>query len=129
MSNLTITNNDMGGVVYEAGDYSDETYTAAGAGTTPAGTILARITATGKVVDYDPAGAAGAEIPKLVLTYPVVAAGAGDIAIRALKSGKVVQEDLIVTGVGDPTVAELDQLRDFTLISKTVQELNILDNQ
>lgn len=90
------------------------------------------VAADGKMVPFVIAGAGGAQIPKAVLTYDVVAAGAGDEAIRNMVSGSLRKERLIIDADGDGsniTDAILDQLRDFTLVSTDVQELNVLDNQ
>ena len=90
------------------------------------------VAADGKLVPFAIAGAGGAQIPKAVLTYDVVAAGAGDESIRDMVSGSVRAERLIIDADGDAsniTDAILDQLRDYSLVSIDVQELNILDNQ
>lgn len=90
------------------------------------------VAADGNLTPFVIAGAGGAQIPKAVLTYDVTAAGAGDESIRDMVSGSVRAERLIIDADGDAsniTDAILDQLRDFSLISIDVQELNILDNQ
>ncbi len=90
------------------------------------------VAADGKLVPYIIAGAGGEQIPIAVLTYDVTAAGAGDEAIRDMVSGSVRKERLIIDADGDGsniTDAILDQLRDFSLVSIDVQELQILDNQ
>ena len=90
------------------------------------------VVADGKLVPYIVAGAAGEQIPKAILTYDVVAAGAGDETIRDMVSGSVRGNKLIIDADGDNsnvTDAILDQLRDYTLVTIDVQELNILDNQ
>ena len=90
------------------------------------------VAADGKMVPFVVAGAGGAQIPKQILTFEVVATGAGDEAIRAGVSGSYRKERLVIdgsaAGVGI-TDAIIDQLRDFSLIPIDVQELNILDNQ
>ena len=90
------------------------------------------VAADGKLVPFAIAGAGGAQIPKAVLTYDVVAAGVGDESIRDMVSGSVRAGRLIIDADGDAsniTDAILDQLRDYSLVSIDVQELNILDNQ
>ena len=70
-------------------------------------------------------------IPKAVLTYEATSTGAGDIAVRAMVSGYVKQELLIVDADGDAsniTNAIRDQLRDYGIIPQSVNELNIDDN-
>lgn len=90
------------------------------------------VVANGKMVPYAIAGAGGAQIPKGIVTYAVVAAGAGDEAIREMVSGSVRKERLIIDADGDGsniTDAILDELRSYTLVSIDVSELNIYDNQ
>lgn len=90
------------------------------------------VVANGKMVPYAIAGAGGAQIPKGIVTYDVVAAGAGDEAIREMVSGSVRKERLIIDADGDGsniTDAILDELRSYTLVSIDVSELNIYDNQ
>lgn len=133
MANLTITNLDTGSVIAESGNSRDELLTVAAAGTIAAGTILARSTSTDKLVIFVKGGTtAGNGIPKAVLTYDVVAAAAGDETIRALVSGTVRKERLIIAADGDASNVDdvvLDQLRDYNIDAKDVQELNNLDNQ
>jgi hypothetical protein len=133
MSNLTITNVDLGSVIFKDAELKDSTLTLAGAVTLKQGTILARNSSTLKLVPYVKGGAAnGNGIPKAILTYQIVSAGAGDISIRAMVSGSVRSERLVIFADGDASnvdAAVLDQLRDYSLISINVQELNILDNQ
>jgi len=90
------------------------------------------VAADGTLVVFAIAGAGGAQKPKAILTYDVVAAGAGDIPIRAGVKGLYRKERLIIDADGDGsniTDAILDQLRDFGLVPIDVQELNIQDNQ
>lgn len=132
MANLTVTNNDLGSVILKDAQFRDELLVFAGAATVVEGTILARVTASGKLTPFVIGGAGGAEIPKAILTYDVTAAGAGDEAIRAGVSGGYRKERLIVDADGDGsniTDAILDQLRDYGLVSIDVEELATLDNQ
>lgn len=90
------------------------------------------VAANGKMVPFVIAGAGGAQVPSQILTYDVVAAGAGDVAIRAGVAGKYRKERLVVDADGDAsniTDAILDQLRDYGLVPIDVSEQNILDNQ
>ena len=90
------------------------------------------VAADGKMVVFAVAGAGGAQTPKQIVTFDVVAAGAGDEAIRSGVAGSYRKERLVIdgsaAGVGI-TDAIIDQLRDFNLVPIDVQELNILDNQ
>jgi len=58
MSNLTITNNDLGSLIHASGVFRPETLALIGAQTVPAGRILARDSVSGKLVNYVPGGAA-----------------------------------------------------------------------
>lgn len=131
--NLTVTNVDVGSVIWETGEFRDSLLTVGGAVTVKEGTILARDSVSLKLVPYVKGGVTNENgIPKAVLTYEVVAAGAGDIAIRDMVSGKLRAERLVIDADGDASNIDakvLDQLRDFALVSIDVQELNILDNQ
>ena len=133
MANLTITNVDSGNVILKDGEFRDDLLTFAGAATVLEGTILARDSVSLKLVPFVKGGVTNENgIPKAVLTYDVVAAGAGDESIRDMVSGSVRAERLIIDADGDASnvdAAVLDQLRDYSLVSIDVQELNILDNQ
>lgn len=87
------------------------------------------VASDGKVYPYSATGLGGVQIPKFVLSYDVVATGAGDVPIRAVTAGKVRKERLVIHGGGTVTRALTDQLRDFTIVSQDVQNLSILDNQ
>ena len=89
-------------------------------------------TGSGKLVPFATDGVGGAQLPKAVLTYAVTATGAGDEKIRAMVSGTVRRERLVIAADGDAsnvTSAILDQLRDYGIDSVSVTELNDLDNQ
>ncbi|RLI84238.1 MAG: hypothetical protein DRP01_08290 [Archaeoglobales archaeon] len=132
MANLTNTNNDLGSVILQDAEFRDELLTLAGADTLLEGTILARSTASDKLVIFVKGGStAGNGVPKAVLTYQVVAAGAGDVSVRAMVGGAVRKERLVIDADGDDSNVDavvLDQLRDYGITSTDVQELNILDN-
>jgi hypothetical protein len=90
------------------------------------------VAADGDMVAYAVAGAGGAQVAKSVLTYEVTVTGAEDKPIRALKTGHVRKERLVIdgsaAGVGI-TNDIIDQLQDVSIIAQDVQELNQLDNQ
>ena len=128
-----VTNVDLGGVIYEGGEFRDSELTFAGAGTVLEGTILARDSVSGKLVPYVIGGATNENgIPKSVLTYEVTATGAGDAPVRDMITGTVRAAKLVVDADGDGsnlTPVILDELRDYSLVSVDTTELNILDNQ
>ena len=96
-----------------------------------ADTFTMAVVANGKMVPFVVGGVAGAGVPTAVISYDVVAAGAGDEPCRPAISGQVRKEKLIIDADGDGsniTDAILDLLRNFTIVSQDVQELNIADN-
>lgn len=130
MANLEITNNATNGVVIWDPVYQDETLLDAGGETYPAGTILGRITASGKLTKYTTAAVDGSEIPVAILQDELVLAAATDTPCRPIISGRVRRGDLLAD---DParviTDAESDALRDFTMIALSTTQLAELDNQ
>jgi len=130
---LTVTNVNVGNVILRDAEHRDELLTFAGAGTVLEGTILARDSVSLKLVPYVKGGVVNENgIPKAIMTYDVVAAGAGDETVRAMISGVVRKELLIIDADGDGSNIDsvvLDELRDYSMISIDVQELNIQDNQ
>lgn len=129
--NIRITNNDVGNVILSDAKFADDTLTDPAAPKTYAeGTILARNTASQKLVPFEPAGAGGNEIPITVLTYEIVEdAGGADIPVRVPQSGNMRREKLVIDAGGTVTQAMVDQLRNVSIIALSVKELNILDNQ
>lgn len=130
---MEITNNDIGSVVITKGRFRDDTFTAAAAKTYPAGTILARDSSTLKLIPYVKGGITNDNgIAKAVLTYDVVAAGAGDIPIRAMQNGELDASRFIIDADGDNTnvdIVEIEQLRDYMLVTVDVAQLSGYDNQ
>jgi len=96
-------------------------------------TATLTVVADGDVVIFAVAGAGGAQIPSMILTYEAVATGAEDQAQRAMVSGQVRREKLVIDADGTPgsgiTDDIVDELRDFGIIALSVDELNIQDNQ
>ena len=89
------------------------------------------VVANGKLVVFAIAGLGGAQFAVALVTYDVVAAGAGDEAIRAFVGGEVKKERLIIDADGDGsniTAAILDQLRDYSIIPIDAFELGRADN-
>lgn len=91
-------------------------------------TATLTVAADGDVVIFAVDGAGGAQIPSMVLTYEVVAAGAEDQAQRAMVSGEVRRGKLVIDAGGTVTDSIVDGLRDFGIVARSVDELNIYDN-
>jgi len=133
MADPVITNVDLGSVIFDGGVFRDELLTFAGAGTVLEGTILARDSVSELLVPFVKGGVANENgIPKALVTFDVVATGAGDVPIRAAVGGNFRKERLVIDADGDDSNVDdvvLDELRDYGLFATDVQELNILDNQ
>lgn len=132
MPNMTITNVKTGSVVLGNGQFSDFTLKVGASETAPEGLVLARVGAN--LVPYDPAAdATGAEIPRYVLTYAVETPASGEKRIRAMQSGEVIAERLVVGVAGVPgadvTDALIDGLKDNSIIVQSANQLAALDNQ
>ena len=129
MADPTITNNDVGQIAIEVSDFEHGLWTAGAADTLAAGTIMARITASGKWGIYDTGGAGGLGVACGVLTYEAVAGAAGDIPVAILVRGTVNSDRLLQDDAGAVTVAILDQLRSYGILGKSVLQVSQLDNQ
>ena len=129
MANMNVTDRSLIGVVMMGAVFADETLTATAAETWPAGAVLARLTATGKLVRFDPALATGAQIPLAVLTTPVTFAAAGDRAERPAISGTLRRGALVDSAGTALTQAAIDQLRGFTILALASYQTSSLDNQ
>ena len=133
MANLTTTNVDTGNVLLAYGEFRDYALTFAAAGTVSAGTILARNTSDQKLIPYVKGGSSnGNGVPAFVMTYDVVADAAGDEQVRALVSGVVRKERLIIAADGNASNIDnevIDGLRSVAIIPLDVFELLIQDNQ
>lgn len=131
MANLERQENTTTGVVLWEPRYEQNTLNASGALTYPEGTILGRITASNKLKDYEPGASDGSEIPLAVLQNEAEFAGAGDLPINAIIGGQVRLVKISVFDAGTPrapTQAEIDLLRDFTILARDTRELSEFDN-
>jgi hypothetical protein len=104
-----------------------EVLTFGSAATVLAGTILARDSVSLKLVPYVIGGATNQNgIPKAVTPVDVVATGAGDVPLRAIISGKVNKNRLIVNADGtgaNITAAIEDQLRAYSIVPEQVDQV------
>jgi hypothetical protein len=129
MSNISITTNSPQGIVIWEPVYEDDTFTAPGAETWAAGTVLGRITASGKLTKYTSGAADGSENPVAVLQDALEFTGAGDLPGRPIISGRVRRQDLVAHGVGPLTIEEVDALRNYGIIALNTTQLAEFDNQ
>ena len=126
---MTVTNNAPDGLIVWEPVFDDDTLLAAGALTYVAGTVLGRITASGKLTHYASGAGTGEEVPVAVLAEDHVFGIAGDQPIRPIIAGRVKRADLIAHGVGALTQAEVDALRNFSIVALSTTQLAGLDNQ
>jgi hypothetical protein len=129
MANLNIANRDLNGIVVFGAVFEDQILTAAGAETWPAGAVLARVTASGKLVRLDTGGADGSEVPLAVLTVEVEFAGAGDRTERPAIAGRVRRGDLVDDSDVALVDADIDTLRSYGVIAQITNQLTEIDNQ
>jgi len=133
MPDPIITNNDSSELVLGDDFYKNDIFTAGGAATFKKGMILARDSVTGKLVVFVKGGVTQEnDIPKTVLPFEVVAAGAGDITVRVFTTARLRKDKLVINADGDDSNVDavvIDELRDYGIFSEDVTELNIPDNQ
>lgn len=125
-TSIVTTNEPYGNIELHGGEFRDELLVFAATDTFVKGTILGRITASGKLAPFATGASNGSEVPVAVLTYDVSRVGAGDVAIRALEKGVVNKNRLVIDADGDGsniTNAILDQLRDMGIVALDVAEL------
>ena len=106
MTTLTETPHPGGFLVWEAfRDYTRETITVA-RGTLEPGTVLGRITASGKYAAHDPAAVDGTETAVAVLWGKADASGGDTLAVALVRGPAIVnRHDLVFTGT--PSAAEI----------------------
>lgn len=130
---VTTTNVDIGNVILAYGEFRDYTLSGTANDVIAEGTILARHATNGNLILYEKGGSTnGNGVPSVLLTYPVTIPTGGSIPVRALVSGVVRKERLIIDSDGnasnvDNAVIDLLRARGITPID--VFELLIQDNQ
>ena len=129
MANIEITNNKTRGIVLWEPVHEDAVAVFGGAATWPAGSVLGKVTASGKYARFAPGAADGSEVPIAVLSQDVEAAGAGDVPIRPVIAGRVRAGDLVNNVDAALTAVQIDQLRDYSIIALGITQLAELDNQ
>jgi hypothetical protein len=130
MANPVITVNDVGQIAIGECDVEHDTpWAAGGIDTLAAGTIMARITASGKWGIYDTGGVGGLGVAQGVLAYEVTAAGAGDVPVDVIVRGTVNLDRILQDDAGAVDAAVQDELRGNGILAKTVLQIAQEDNQ
>lgn len=128
MSNMTTTDCDIGALELTECQHMDGLLVFGGAGTMVKGTILARDSVSLKFVKFVKGGSSNENgIPKAVLPDDVTATGAGDVKVRAIVSGQVRKERLVIDADGDDSNIDakvVDQLRDYHIVAVNTQQLD-----
>lgn len=127
MPNMTVTDINVRSVALKDEVFRDELITFAGADDLAPGTILARDTVSNKLRLFVKGGSTnGNGIPCAVLTYRVVATGAGDLKHRVLISGEVMKQALVIDADGTDVNIDgpvVDALRSRGIVPIEVQSL------
>lgn len=129
MPDPIVTNNKNFGVVVWEPVFDDETIVDAAGATYVAGTVLGRITVGGNLTAYVSGAADGSEVPVAVLRDELVLATATPVPCRPILAGRVRRNELVAHGVGALTDAEVDALRDYSIVALSSSPLTTLDNQ
>lgn len=132
MPTIEITNNNTVGVVVFGAVYALALVEDATGGTYPAGTLLARSSVTQNLTAYVAGGTNGTGTPLAVLTQDLVLGAATPASLNVLIAGQVRRGKLSRYNAGTPaelTQAEVDALRDYSIIAQSTTENTELDNQ
>lgn len=107
----------------------DEVLVFTGAATVLKGTLLGRVTASGKLKPFALGNNDGSQLAVVaVAPYDVVALGAGDVAARVVVRGDINRNRLVLGADGhgnNITPAILDMMRDYGLTPVDVQLLGV----
>jgi hypothetical protein len=129
--NITITNYDTSlGIRPENTEQS--VITGSTTDTFIRGTILGRITATGKYYPYNTGNdPAGTNVPVAILLNEVVTTGAADFPAGIMLTGEIDEDKCMIDGGtlgANITEAIKDSLRTMGIIVKSKTECGVIDN-
>ena len=128
-NSVTVIGAALACAVLEGAMFRDEMLKFPPVGELKGGTILARETASGKLIPFEKGGTGGAGEPKAVLTYDIKWDERVEVAIRAAIGGKFRKQRLIILADGDDSnvdAAVIDGLRQVGLTPVDVHETTIL---
>lgn len=130
---VTVTNIDPNTGIIKRGPFQDILLTSAGATTYKANTLLAVDSVSLKAVPFVKGGSTNENgIPKMLLTYEVTVAGAGDTKVRAMMTGEIRKDKTVIHADGDASnidQAVKDLCKDQGLVLVDVKDLQVADNQ
>ena len=136
MSNMTRTVLDYGSIVLKSGNIQSFTLTASSEVTYKRGSILARDTSTGLLVEYVKGGSTnGNGVPITVLseetTVTAAEVSAGTCKVSCFTEATLRQDRLVIVADGDASNVdhvELDGLRNMNIDVSKVTDQSVLDN-
>jgi hypothetical protein len=131
MANITITNLEAyDGIKPE--DTEQSVITGSGADSFIRGTLLGRITATGKYYPYNSGDSpSGTNVIKAILLNDVVTAAAVDYPAGIMLTGEIDEDKIMIDGGtlgANITAAIKDTLRGLGIIVKSKTEFGSIDN-
>lgn len=126
--NMTVNNVDYGSVGIGGNEFADETLNLSADDELAEGTILGRITASGKLGLYASDNTDGTEVPVAVMPHPL-SGTSGDNYIRPIISGRVNSDRLVIDDGSSVDSAVRDELRNVSIVPVAVSQLADLDNQ
>lgn len=133
MGTPTVTNLNHNDGILKRGKSIDILLTATGAHTFKKNTLLALDSVSLKAVPFAIGGVTNDNgIPRFLLPYEVVAAGAGDTKVSALQECEVATARVVVDADGDAsniTNAEKVLCKQNGIVLVDVQNVTVLDNQ
>jgi hypothetical protein len=125
--NPVVTTIDQGFIGLGDNAFQDVQVKFAGAAMLKAGTVMARDTTDATLVPFAIGGVTnGNGIPCAVLAEPLTASGAGNLPWRAIISGSVNRNRLVINADGDAsnlTKAIEDTLRARSIVPETVDQI------
>lgn len=86
------------------------------------------VVAGGKWIPFATTAVNGAAEPRGVLTYPVTAADAGDVAARIMVAGRAKKERLILDAGGSVSAETISKLRTNGVVAIATEQLGAYDN-
>jgi len=132
MANITITSIDDRTPVWKDAVVNAGVLTLGAADTILEETILAMDSVSLKYVIFVKGGSTNENgIPKGILAQDLTVTGSGDSPVRVNVAGEFIKERLIIDADGDDSNidnAVINQLRDYGMIPRFVDDLNIADN-
>lgn len=125
---VNIGTRTINGIVVNDAKFIPATLEFGAAATWPAGSVLGRLTASGRYARFDAAASNGAQVPSAILTQPVTTTAAANVPFDVLIQGEVRLDDLVNSAGSALTDAQVFLLRDYAIIARDVRQITFRDN-